>query len=432
MSKKVDIKVHHVTRVEGHGNIRVRAKDGVIEKLEWQVPEAPRFFEAMVCGRKFEDIQTIVSRICGICSVTHSLAAIKAIEHAMQIEISEQTDKLRILTHYGEQLESHILHVGYLVTPDLLGQKSVLPIVETHPEVVHTVIDLHRLGNLIMEKLAGRKTHPVRLVPGGFAKLPSNNDLRELKRELQAAIPKLTALAEVVASLAGGLPDFHRDTEYVALVNEPAYPFFHGEIGSSDIDDLTSVQVFESVANEYMVPQSTAKWAKWHRDSYMVGALARFNLNGQHLAPLAKKTAESFGLKQGCCNPYMNSVVQVVESVQVVERSLEIIDELLAVGIEHQRPSFKVQAGNGAAAVEAPRGILFHRYEFDDEGICVAANISIPTNQNHGNIQKDFEALVPSIIDLDQDIIRQQMEMLVRAYDPCISCSTHYLDVEFV
>jgi coenzyme F420-reducing hydrogenase alpha subunit len=138
------------------------------------------------------------------------------------------------------------------------------------------------------------------------------------------------------------------------------------------------------------------------------------------------------GLKQGCCNPYMNSVVQVVESVQVVERSIELIDEILTAGIKHERPSYKVCAGNGAAAVEAPRGILFHRYEFDDNGLCVAANISIPTNQNHGNIQKDFEALVPQIIDLDQDVIRQQMEMLVRAYDPCISCSTHYLDVEFV
>jgi coenzyme F420-reducing hydrogenase alpha subunit len=432
MSKTVDIHVKHVTRVEGHGNIRVCAKDGTIEKLEWQVPEAPRFFEAMVRGRKFEDIQTIVSRICGICSVTHSLAAIKAIENGMGIEISEQTDKLRILTHYGEQLESHILHVGYLVTPDLLGQKSVVPVVGTHPDVVNTVIDLHRLGNLVMTKLAGRKTHPVRLVPGGFSMLPTAKDLRELRQEFVDAVPKLTALAEVVASLAGGLPDFSRDTEYIGLKNDPTYPFYHGKIASTDTAELTSAQDFEEVVNEYMVSQSTAKWAKWHRDSYMVGALARFNLNGDKLMPLAKKTAEMLGLKQGCCNPYMNSVVQVVESVQVVERSIELIDEILTAGIKHERPSYKVCAGNGAAAVEAPRGILFHRYEFDDNGLCVAANISIPTNQNHGNIQKDFEALVPQIIDLDQDVIRQQMEMLVRAYDPCISCSTHYLDVEFV
>ena len=432
MSKTVDIHVHHVTRVEGHGNIRVRAADGVIEKLEWQVPEAPRFFEAMVRGRKFEDIQTVVSRICGICSVTHSLAAIKAIENAMDIPISTQTDRLRILTHYGEQLESHILHVGYLVTPDLLGQKSVVPLVGSHPDVVNVVIDLHRLGNLMMEKLAGRKTHPVRLVPGGFAMLPTAGDLRELKGELVAAVPKLEALAEVVASLAGGIPNFSRETEYVALVNAPTYPFYHGQVGTTDSDEISSVQDFENVVNEYVVPHSTAKWAKWHRDSYMVGSLARFNLTADHLAPLAKKTASALGLEQGCCNPFMNSVAQVVESVQVVERSIDLIDEILTAGIEYERPDIKIQAGCGAGAVEAPRGILFHRYEFDENGYCVSANISIPTNQNHGNIQKDFEKMVPEIIDQDQDDIRQQMEMLVRAYDPCISCSTHYLDVDFV
>ncbi len=432
MTQTVDINVHHITRVEGHGNIRVRAKDGVIEKLEWQVPEAPRFFEAMVRGRKYEDIQTVVSRICGICSVTHSLAAIKAIENAMQIPISEQTDKLRVLTHYGEQIESHILHVGYLVTPDLLGQKSVVPLVGSHPDVVNVVIDLHRLGNLMMEKLAGRKTHPVRLVPGGFAKLPKASDLHMLKAELVAAIPKLTALAEVVGSLAGGIPGFTRETEFVALVNKPTYPFYHGEVGTTDSDQVASVQDFENVVNEYVVPQSTAKWAKWHRDAYMVGSLARFNLNADYLSPLAKKVAADLGLIKGCCNPYMNSVAQVVETVQVVERSIELIDEILTAGIKPERPDVKVQAGCGAGAVEAPRGILFHRYEFDDDGVCTRANVSIPTNQNHGNIQKDFEKLVPEILHMDQDVIRQQMEMLVRAYDPCISCSTHYLDVEFI
>jgi sulfhydrogenase subunit alpha len=432
MSKTLDIKVNHVTRVEGHGNIRVRAKDGAIEKLEWQVPEAPRFFEAMVRGRKYEDIQTIVSRICGICSVTHSLAAIKAVERAMDVPVTDQTDRLRILAHYGEQLESHILHVGYLVAPDLLGQKSVVPVASSHPEVVQTVIALHRLGNLMMEVLTGRKTHPVRLVPGGFSMLPSAKELRMLKKELQDSVPKLTALAEVIASLAGGIPNFTRETEYVALVNEPHYPFYHGQIGSTDVSELASVQDFESVVNEYVISQSTAKWAKWHRESYMVGALARFNLNAEHLAPLAKQTAAMLGLEKGCYNPYMNSVVQVVESVQVVERSIAIIDEILTVGLRVERPDVKVRAGVGAAAVEAPRGILFHRYEFNDKGECVSANMCIPTNQNHGNIQKDFEALVPTIIDRPQDEIRQVMEMLVRAYDPCISCSTHYLDVEFV
>ncbi len=432
MTRTTDINVKHVTRIEGHGNIVVRAADGTIEKVEWQVPEAPRFFEAMVRGRSFEDIQTIVSRICGICSVTHSFAAIKAIEDALDVEVSEQTDRLRLLTLYGEQLESHALHVGYLVAPDLLGQKSVVPLVASHGDVVKTIIAIHRVGNLVMEVLAGRKTHPVRLKPGGFAMLPTEVELRSLQKELEDTVPRLKVLAEVVASLAGGFPDFSRETEYIGLVNPPTYPFYHGNIGSTDTDEQVPVQEFERVVNEYVSPQSTAKWARWHRDSYAVGSLARFNLNHEHLQPLAKGVAASLGLQPGCCNPYFNNVAQVVEAVQVVERSLQILDEVLTTGIKPELPKVTPRAGVGAGGVAAPRGIQFHRYEFDSQGNCVAANLCIPTNQNHANIQKDFEALVPTIIDREQDEIRLLMEMLVRAYDPCVSCSTHYLNVDFV
>ena len=432
MAKKVDISVHHVTRVEGHGNIRLRASDGKVEHVEWQVPEAPRFFEAMVRERSFEDIQTIVSRICGICSVTHSMAAIKGIEDAMGIKVSEQTDKLRILCHYGEQIESHILHVGYLVAPDLLGQKSVIPLVESHPDIVKTIIRLHRLGNTWMETIGGRMTHPVTLKPGGFTVLPTEEKLRELKAMMEKAIPDLKTLAEVVISLADKLPAFDRETEYIALSGPDTYTFYHGSIASTDTDEIVPVHEFERVANEYVVPQSTAKWAKWHRDSYAVGALARFNVNAELLAPLAAQTAKNFGLEKGACNPYLNNVAQIVECVQVVEHGLELLDELLTAGIKPEPVKVEPKAGEGVGSVEAPRGILFHRYAFDTKGFCTKANICIPTGQNHGNIQKDFEALAPQIIDRDQDEIRLILEMLVRSYDPCISCSTHYLNVEFV
>ncbi|MBN1766247.1 MAG: Ni/Fe hydrogenase subunit alpha [Sedimentisphaerales bacterium] len=432
MTKTVEVNVHHVTRVEGHGNITLRASDGNIEKVEWQVPEAPRFFEAMVRGRSYEDIQTIVSRICGICSVTHSFAAIKAIEAAMDIKVSKQTDNIRMLLHYGEQLESHALHVGYLVAPDLLGQNSVIPLAKSHPDVVKTVIRLHRLGNTIMEVLGGRMTHPVTVKPGGFTVLPTEAQLLELKQMMEDSVPDITTLADVVLSLADKLPVFERETEYIALVEPKHYSFYHGDIGSTDTDEVKPVNEFESVVNEYVTPQSTAKWAKWHRDSYMVGALARYNLGADHLLPLAGKIARKFGLKKGCCNPYMNNVAQVIECAQVAEHSLQLIDEVISAGIKDEKPDVKVQAGNGAGAVEAPRGILFHRYEFDEKGICTGANLCIPTNQNHGNIQKDFEAFAPQIIDREQNEIRLLLEMLVRAYDPCISCSTHYLDVEFI
>ena len=432
MAKTVNISVNHVTRVEGHGNIRLRASDGKIEHVEWQVPEAPRFFEAMVRGRSFEDIQTIVSRICGICSVTHSMAAIKGIEDAMGIEVSEQTEKLRILCHYGEQVESHILHVGYLVAPDLLGQNSVIPLVESHPHVVKTVIRLHRLGNTWMEIIGGRMTHPITLKPGGFTVIPSEEKLLELKKAIEDAIPDVKILIEVVLSLADKFPAFDRDTEYIALKHPDYYTFYHGDIASTDTDEQVPVQEFERVVNEYVLPQSTAKWCKWHRDSYAVGALARFNLNAEQLLPMAAETAKQFGLKKGACNPYLNNVAQVVECVQVAEHGLQLIDELLTNGLKPEPVKVEPRAGEGVGCVEAPRGILFHRYAFDEKGLCTKANICIPTGQNHANIQKDFEAFAPQIIDRDQDEIRLLLEMLVRSYDPCISCSTHFLNVEFV
>ncbi|MEJ2662912.1 MAG: Ni/Fe hydrogenase subunit alpha [Spirochaetia bacterium] len=429
---KIDINVHHITRVEGHGNIRVRATDGTIEEVQWQVPEAPRFFEAMVRGRSYEDIQTIVSRICGICSVTHSLAATKAVEDALGLEVSEQTDALRILMHYGEQLESHSLHVGYLVAPDLLGQKSVVPVVASHPDVVKTVIKIHRLGNEWMELLGGRMTHPITLKPGGMSKLPTEKQLLGLKERLTDIVADLNTLAGFVASVADKLPAFDRETEYISLKSGDNYTFYHGNIASTDTPKVVDIHEFESVVNEYVTPHSTAKWTKWHRDSYAVGALARFNINSELLLPLAKKTAEMFGLVKGSCNPYLNSVAQVVECVQIVEHSLQLLDKLLTKGIRPETPKSAPRAGEGVGCVEAPRGILFHRYAFDNKGLCTRANICIPTNQNHANIQKDFEALVPQILDQGQDKVRLLLEMLVRSYDPCISCSTHYLDVEFV
>jgi coenzyme F420-reducing hydrogenase alpha subunit len=434
MSKKTEIDVHHITRVEGHGNIVVRASDGKIEKVEWQVPEAPRFFEAMVRGRPWHDIQTIVSRICGICSITHSFAATKGVEDALGIKVSEQTDKLRHLTHYAEYLQSHVLHIGYLVVPDLLKAKSVVPLVATHGDAVKTVIRLHRTANEMSDWLAGRTTHPVTIVPGGFTQLPTEADIKVWKDRLaNQVVPDLKAVAQLVVALAGNLPAFDRPTEYIALTHPNYYTFYQGKIASTDTKEQVDIHEFERVVNEYVIPQSTSKWCKWHRDSYAVGALARFNINAEKLLPLAASVAKMLGLKKGCQNPFMNTVAQVVEAVQAVEHALQIMDELLTKGIKAEKPA-KVtpKAGEGVGCVEAPRGILFHRYVFDKNGKCERGNICIPTGQNHGNIQKDFEALVPKMIDKPQDEIRQAMEMLVRAYDPCISCSTHYLDVKFV
>ncbi len=427
----VNINVHHVTRVEGHGNIVVNAKDGTIEQIEWQVPEAPRFFEAMVRGRSYEDIQTIVSRICGICSITHSLASTKAVEKALDIEVSEQADLVRQLMHYSEQLQSHVLHIGYLAVPDFFGAKSVVPLVPKATDAVKTIIKAHRVANNWSDLIAGRTTHPVTLIPGGLTKFPTEAELKDLQKTLKETLNDLTAIAQVVLSVAENVPAFERPTEYISLTHPDVYTFYHGEIASTDCDDTVSVQDWQSVANEYVSPQSTAKWTKWHRGSYAVGALARFNNNYDQLIDPAKGVAKMFGLKKGCCNPYMNTIAQLVECVQVVGISIELIDTLLTKGLKPETVKTTPKAGKGSGCVEAPRGILFHQYEFDSNGNCVAADICIPTNQNHANIQHDFEKIVPEILDEGEDAVRQKLEMLVRSYDPCISCSTHMLNVTF-
>ena len=431
----LDIEVHHVTRVEGHGNIYVNVKRGIVEKCEWHVPEAPRFFEAMVVGRQWNELHHITSRICGICSIGHTLASLKATEAAMGIPLSEQDLKLRKLALHAENLQSHILHLGFLVLPDLMGVGSVIPLASSNPEEVKIVLRLHRMANEMSNLICGRTTHPQRLIPGGFARIPSMRELSETRQKLRNCIPELQAVAGLIKSLASKLPDFSRETEFIALTSPDEYALYDGDLGSTDTGKAP-VAEYLSFTNEYIVPTSTAKRAKHARDSFMVGALARFNLNYDKLSPLAKKTAALFELKPVCHNPFMNNIAQLVEVVHSVEDSIKLIDELEAAGLksqdEYHNPDIKIKAGRGIGAVEVPRGILFHDYTYNQKGMCTKANCIIPTNQNHANIELDMKALLPKILEKTPKDIELNLEMLVRAYDPCISCSTHYVTVHFV
>jgi sulfhydrogenase subunit alpha len=433
-NRNLNLEVHHVTRVEGHGNIYVNVRDGKIEKCEWAIPEAPRFFEAMVVGRQYSELHHITSRICGICSIGHTLASLKATEAAMGIKISEQDLKLRKLALHAENLQSHILHLGFLVLPDLLGVGSVIPLASSNPKEVKTVLRLHKLANEMSNLLCGRTTHPQRLMPGGFSKIPSTKELTLLRQKLKDSVPDLKAVAELFKSVSSKLPDFTRETEFIALTSPDEYALYDGKIGSTDTG-TAPVSEYLSYTNEYIVPISTAKRAKHARDSYMVGALARFNLNYNKLSPLAKKTAEMFDLKPVCHNPFMNNIAQLIEVVHGLEDSIKLIDELEVAGLKSQpdynKPEIKVKAGRGVGAVEVPRGILFHDYTYNDKGYCTKANCVIPTNQNHGNIELDLKTLLPKILDKPKREIELNLEMLVRAYDPCISCSTHCIKVHF-
>jgi len=431
----IDVEVNHVTRVEGHGNIYVNVKKGVIERCEWNISEAPRFFEAMVVGRQWNELHHITSRICGICSIGHTLASLRATESAMGITVSDQDLKLRKLALHAENMQSHILHLGFLVLPDLMGVGSVIPLTSSNPEEVKTVLHLHRNANEMSNLICGRTTHPQRLMPGGFSKIPSIKELTELRKKLKDSIPELQAVADLFKSLAHKFPDFARETEFIALTKPDEYALYDGELASSDTG-TAPVNEYLSFANEYIVPTSTAKRAKHARESYMVGALARLNINYDRLSPLAKKIAKMFGLKPVCHNPFMNNVAQLAEVVHSVEDSIRLINELETTGLQPQpdynKPEVKVKAGRGVGAVEVPRGILFHDYTYNEKGVCTKANCIIPTNQNHGNIELDMKALVPKMLDKTEKEIELSLEMLVRAYDPCISCSTHYIKVHFV
>jgi coenzyme F420-reducing hydrogenase alpha subunit len=426
--KKVN--VHHLTRVEGHGNIVVEIEtNGKVKTCRWEVPEAPRFFEAMIQGRSFQDVHQITSRICGICSIGHQLASLQATEDALGVRVSEQTLVLRKLALHGENLQSHILHAGYLVLPDLMGVPSVIPLAGTHTKELLVVVGLHRLANEFSRCICGRTTHPQRLVPGGMGKIPTKDDLLGLKTALEDSLPALQTMAELFASLQHKLPDYHRDTEYIGLVSPAEYALYWGSVGST-MDKRRPSRFYKDFTREYCVPQSTAKWTKNVVDSYMVGALARVNLNYEHLTHRAKRVAGLFGLKPICTNPYYNTLAQVVECVHSTEDSIQLIDGLLTRGLRQEAPvPITPRAGAGHGAVEVPRGILFHNYEYDERGRIATADCVIPTNQNHANIQKDLEGLVPKLSNQSEQEIELQTSMLVRAYDPCISCSTHVIDL---
>ena len=434
----IKINVNYLTRVEGHGNIVVEVKDGKLEICRLEIVESPRFFEGFLRGRSIFEAPHITSRICGICACGHTLASIQAAEDALGIKPTEQTTLLRKLLLHYEELDSHILHIYLLVAPDLVGVPSFVPLIKSHPEVVRRALKMKRLCNELCDILVGRHVHPISAVVGGFTKLPSHNDLEEMHKRLIELRKDMETTVELFTNLT--FPEFERETEYVALVNdEEEYPLLYGDIGSTDGYRVSKYE-YKTVTNEFIVPYASAKRTKWHRDSYAVGALARFNLNHEKLHPKAKEAANTLNLSPKCINPYLNTVAQIVECVHCVEDAIRIIETLWQKGINYdeivvpdlnQNGNLPQRAGEGVGAVEVPRGLLIHHYEIDERGVFKNANCVIPTNQNTHNIELDMIKLVPEIINQSQEEIKLALEMLVRAYDPCISCSVHMIEFNF-
>jgi sulfhydrogenase subunit alpha len=428
MKVNLNVDVHHLTRVEGHGNIHIRVENGELKDARWQVVETPRYFEAMLQGKHYTTAGILTARICGICSIGHCLASVRASEDAMGVTIPEAASKLRMLAKHGETLQSHCLHLFFLAAPDFLGLDSAIPLIELRPDIVAIAAQLKGLANRLCDVVAGRTTHPVSIQVGGMGNMPDKKKLENLRAELLAAVPALVTTKDVFKGLAPKIPSFSRETEFVSLKGVKEYPWIGGELVSSD-KVVKPERDYLAMTNEWVPDDNTTKWCKLSRESLAVGALARFNNNFELLRPEAKAIAAEFGLKPVCHNPYMHNIAQLVECVHVVYEAVRYIDEVL--GWPESTPiKVKVEpkAGQGVGAVEVPRGILYHDYTYDAEGRVVKANCILPTTQNHKNIQDDLVALVKQFA-AEKTMDDRQMEllssMLVRAYDPCISCSVH-------
>ncbi len=433
-TRSVSIDVRHVTRVEGHGNIAVNVREGEITRLELAIVESPRFFESFLRGRLWSEAPHIACRICGNCSVGHTTACVHAMEAACGIEAPEQAHLLRKLVLYGEELQSHWLHLFFLAVPDYLGVGSVIPLARTHPEVVRRALRMKKLANDICATVGGRHIHPIALSVGGITHLPRPEELTDLKRRLEESRADLGEMAALLARISA--PEFHRPTEYVSLkvVGNGEYALYDGDIVSSKDPRPTKVADYRDRVIEEVVGHSTAKHCRSpNSPTYAVGALARFNNNYEQLHPEAKRAATRLGLRPICDNPFHNNAAQFIESVHCVESAIELIDEILTRGLANVPLVAPSRFGRGVGAAEVPRGVLFHEYGLDSHGRIESANLIIPTGQNLANIEADMRALVPQLLasGMEKEEMTLRLEMLVRAYDPCISCATHFLNVQW-
>ncbi len=441
-SKDVKIDVHYLTRVEGHGNIVVDVKNGLLTKCEFQVIESPRFFESMLIDRPIWEAQHITSRICGICACGHSLASIKAGEDALGIKPSSEVIMLRKLLLYLEQLDSHILHIYILVAPDLLGVKSIMPLIKTHKPVIDMALRMKKMSDYGGEVLAGRHTHPISYVIGGLTQAPSREGLEKLYKLMLEARNDGDETVNIIKSLK--FPEFRRPTQYLSLTSDEEYAMYDGELVVNG-RQREKVSNYKKLLTETVRDYSRAKIAAINDKPYAVGALSRFNNNYEKLNKKAKLVAKELGLAAPCHNPYLNTACQLVEWVHCLEESIKIMEKILKDGLSEEKVvvsswpkrseigKIKYKPNTGASCVEVPRGSLFHEYTIDDKGCITFANCVIPTNQNMGNLEEDMRKIVPELLGKKtQEEITLALEMLARSYDPCISCATHLLDVKFV
>lgn len=415
------LRVSALTRVEGEGALNVELRDGVPEVVELNIYEPPRFFEAFLRGRAYTEPPDITARICGICPVAYQTSACNAIEDACGVTLPDDLVALRRLLYCGEWIHSHSLHMYMLHAPDFLGAPDIITVARDHRAAVERGLALKKAGNRLQEVVGGRAIHPVNVRVGGFYAAPTAADLKPMAEELRRALDH--ALATVTWFAGFDFPDLTVDHEMLALTGE-RYALENGTIARS-AGPVFGIEEFSEHVREAHVAHSTALHATLDGRPHLTGPMARYTLNHDKLSPLAREAASAAGLGSECRNPFRSILVRAVETVYVVEEALRIIEN-------YQRPAkpyveVEPRPGVGHGWSEAPRGLLYHRYEIDADGRIAASVIVPPTSQNQAAIESDLHQVLLAGIDLDDATLTAMCERAIRNYDPCISCSTHFL-----
>ncbi len=424
------IQVDELSRVEGEGALLVRIKDGQIKECKFKIVEPPRFFEAFLRGRSYAEVPDITARICGICPMAYLMGAQQAMEDAFQMEITTQIRDLRRLMYCGEWIESHVLHAAMLHAPDFLGLDDALQLAATNPEVVESALQLKKLGNDILEVIGGgRAIHPVNTRVGGFYKAPTKKAIRGLTDKLKWGIDASIELAKLFGTF--DFPDYEYEYNYVSLTHPDEYAIVEGDVMSSEGLHIP-VREFHKHFREKHVAHSTALQGSMREDGqpYLTGPNARYNNNYKQLTKRCKSLAKEIGLDTVCHNPFKSILVRMIETLYSCEEALRLVK-----AYEEPDPIFieaKPRASEGFGMTEAPRGVCFHRYELDNKGLVVNATISSPTAQNQPQIERDLYGVVERSMDLDHDALKWRCEQTIRNYDPCISCSTHFLKLTMI
>jgi len=425
------IRVAALARVEGEGALTIRLRDGRVDDVQLRIFEAPRFFEAFLRGRAIAEVPDITARVCGICPVAYQMSACHALETLLGVAVPGPLRALRRLLYCGEWIESHVLHIAFLHAPDFLGYESAIAMAHDRPEYAAKVRDalkLKKAGNAIVDLVGGRAIHPINVKLGGFYRIPGKAELTALAEQLKQVQDIARELVRWTAGL--DFPPLEHDYEFVALRHETDYPMIEGRLVSNRGLDL-AMDRFPEQFEEYQVPYSNALQCRRRGGgAYFVGPLARWNINADRATPEVSGLARETGIAWPCKNPYVGIVVRALETVYAVEEAIRLIES-------HEPPeapfiSYLPRAGAGAWITEAPRGILYHRYEADATGHVAHATIIPPTSQNQRQMEEDLIRFAPSVLDLPEDQAAWRCEQVVRNYDPCISCATHSLKLRVV